>query len=166
MADNGSGPWIERGAEVLAGCDRTLVVIGAQAEKVRSILPSGVAVLENPDHAAGMGSSLRVGLTALERTPVVAVLVMLVDLPDVGPAVADRLLEHLDPEFPARTLVRAGYRGQPGHPVLIGRDHFAGVIAAAVGDRGARDYLATQRTRLIECGDLGGGRDVDRRDQL
>lgn len=58
-------------------------------------------------------------------------------------------------------LARACYHGEPGHPVLIGADHIAGVIAAATGDRGARDYLAGHATRLIECGDLASGRDRD-----
>jgi hypothetical protein len=45
--------------------------------------------------------------------------------------------------------------------VVIGRNHFAGVIASAHGDAGGRDYLATHATLLVECGDLGRGRDVD-----
>jgi nicotine blue oxidoreductase len=45
--------------------------------------------------------------------------------------------------------------------VLIGREHFAGVMAAAVGDRGARDYLASTAVVVVECGDLAGGADVD-----
>ena len=60
-------------------------------------------------------------------------------------------------------LARAAYDGVPGHPVLLGRDHWAGVNAAATGDRGARDYLATADVVLVECGDLASGRDVDSR---
>ena len=63
----------------------------------------------------------------------------LVDLPDVGADVVERLLAR---PVTATTLARASYDGTPGHPVLIGRDHWAGVIASAQGDRGARDYLA------------------------
>lgn len=58
-------------------------------------------------------------------------------------------------------LARAAYRGRPGHPVLIGSAHFTGVIEAASGDRGARDYLARHEVGLVECGDLAGGADVD-----
>ena len=60
-------------------------------------------------------------------------------------------------------LARAAYDGVPGHPVLLGRDHWAGVAAAATGDRGARDYLAAADVVLVECGDLASGRDVDSR---
>ncbi len=61
----------------------------------------------------------------------------------------------------AAVLARAAYEGRPGHPVLIGRDHWAGAREAAVGDRGARDYFETHPPVLIECGDLATGRDVD-----
>ena len=61
----------------------------------------------------------------------------------------------------AAGLWRAAYAAVPGHPVLIGRDHWAGVATSATGDRGARDYLATNQPLLVECGDLASGRDVD-----
>ena len=34
-------------------------------------------------------------------------------------------------------LVRATYLGCPGHPVLIGRNHWLGVLAATTADEGA-----------------------------
>ena len=88
---------------------------------------------------------------------------MLVDLPDVGPAVVRRLLTKAsDHESPlAAGLSRAAYQGRVGHPALIGRDHWAGVVAAARGDHGARTYFATHTPVLVECGDLATGRDVD-----
>jgi nicotine blue oxidoreductase len=103
-----------------------------------------------------MGASLRAGLAALEEGE--AALVHLVDLPDVTAAVVGRLLVA---PVGAATLRRAAYAGVPGHPVLLGRDHWAGVAATAVGDRGARDYLRTHRPELVECGDLATGADVD-----
>ena len=93
---------------------------------------------------------------SLPRTT--AALVTLVDLPDVGSDVVRRLL---DRPVSADTLARATYDGTPGHPVLIGRDHWAGVIESATGDRGARSYLGTHDVELVECGDLATGRDVD-----
>ncbi|MFC7504207.1 nucleotidyltransferase family protein, partial [Nocardioides sp. GCM10030258] len=59
------------------------------------------------------------------------------------------------------SLARATYDGRPGHPVLLGHDHWAAVAAGADGDRGARDYLATHPLELVECGDLATGHDVD-----
>jgi CTP:molybdopterin cytidylyltransferase MocA len=84
--------------------------------------------------------------------------VTLVDLPDVDARVVGRLLEL--PDEPA-VLARAAYDGTPGHPVLLGRDHWAGVAATAGGDQGARAYLRAREVLLVECGDLATGRDQD-----
>ena len=70
---------------------------------------------------------------------------------------------------PARgpgALVRSTYGGEPGHPVLIGRDHWAGVVETAAGDRGARTYFRTHEPLSCECGDLATGRDLDRPEDL
>lgn len=161
LADTGSGPWVLRALDSLAGLDPVVVVLGAAADQVAALLPPGVGTVRNQDHASGMGSSLRAGLGALAGRQFDAVLVTLVDLPDVDSAVVARLAELAAPSV----LARAGYHGQPGHPVLIGREHVAGVAESAIGDRGARDYLATHRTLLVECGDLATGIDVDTRSQ-
>jgi CTP:molybdopterin cytidylyltransferase MocA len=107
-----------------------------------------------------MGASLRAGLEALGPTDHDTALVSLVDLPDVDAAVVARLVAA---SHGRSDLARAAYDGVPGHPVLLGRDHWAGVVASATGDRGARDYLAANDVDLVECGDLATGVDVDQR---
>ena len=62
--------------------------------------------------------------------------------------------------------MRSTYDGEPGHPVLIGRDHWAGVVETAEGDRGARTYFRTHEPVACECGDLATGRDLDRPEDL
>ena len=105
----------------------------------------------------------RVALPGPALTPyLVGLLVMLVDTPDIGPDVVRRLAGHATPV----ALARAAYHGEPGHPVLIGREHWSGVAAQAVGDRGARDYLAAHDVHLVECADIGSGLDIDTPDQL
>ena len=100
------------------------------------------------------------GIAALAPTAHDAALVSLVDLTDVDAAVVARLAgSAAGPDV----LARASYDGVPGHPVLIGRDHWAGVVETATGDRGARDYLASHEVALVECGDLATGVDVDTR---
>lgn len=162
MVDTGDGPWVRRALGTLDGTDRQWVVVGAAAEEVAAILPPDVLVVANREHVTGMGSSLRAGLAALDADPSVdAAVIMLVDLPDVPAAAVARVMAAVPASGPRSALARATYQGIPGHPVLIGRDHFAGVIAAAVGDRGARDYLASTAVVVVECGDLAGGADVD-----
>lgn len=178
LADDGPGttPWVLRAARVLldGGCGDVLVVTGAAADEVEKLV-AGMA-----DHRVtstrcgtweqGMGESLRAGLTALVtrgRTVPVQALVHLVDLPDVGPEVVARLLA-AQPTGTAGAggdaLVRAAYQGVPGHPVLLGQDHWQPVLDVARGDAGARAYLRRAAPTLVECGDLATGTDVDVRD--
>lgn len=160
LRDASGTPFVTRALEVLraGGCDGVTVVVGAAADEVRALL-TGADVVVAEDWAQGMGASLRTGLHAPSLDGADAALVCLVDLPDVGAEVVGRLLAHR-PVGPA-TLARAAYDGVPGHPVLLGREHWAGVSGAASGDRGARDYLRRHPPELVECGDLATGRDVD-----
>lgn len=142
------------------GCESVVVVLGASAEEAGALLLGydvGVVVAEH--WAEGMGASLRSGLAGLDASWAAA-LVTLVDLPDVGADVVRRML---DRPVGSETLARAAYDGTPGHPVLLGRAHWAGVIESATGDRGARTYLGQREVELVECGDLASGRDVDSR---
>jgi nicotine blue oxidoreductase len=160
------GGWLRRALAALVdgGCEPVRVVLGAGADEAVRLLPSPELAVVAADWDAGMSASLRAGLAALARLvpddvpEPSAVLVHLVDLPDVGADVVRRLAEHA-----ARAAVaRAAYRGTPGHPVLIGRDHWAAVASVATGDHGARDWLAARpELRLVECSDLASGRDID-----
>lgn len=150
--------WLARALGSLAGCDDVVVVLGAEAAAARALLPPGADHVVADDWAEGMGASLRAGLRHLAAGGATRCVVTLVDLPDVGPEVVARLLA--EPED-AAVLARAAYDGTPGHPVLLGRDHWAGVAATAEGDQGARAYLRGREVTLVECGDLATGRDQD-----
>lgn len=163
--------WLARSVRAMrtAGCDPVYVVIGAAADEVRRAAPAGVEVVVANGWAEGMGASLRAGLLAMQSAAgasgqaATAAVVMLVDTPDVTAAVVRRVLAA---GASPRALGRSSYHGNLGHPVVIGRDHWAGVIAAAAGDRGARDYLADHQVTLVECGDLGSGVDIDLPEEL
>lgn len=151
--------WLARSVRVLrdGGCDDVTVVLGAAAEEARALLGPTERVVVAPEWEAGMGASLRAGLTALATDGADAALVHLVDLPDVGAAVIARV----GALGSRAALARASYDGVPGHPVLLGHDHWAGAAETAVGDQGARAYLRGRDVTLVECGDLATGRDVD-----
>jgi nicotine blue oxidoreductase len=154
--------WVVRTSRLLtdAGCSPVAAVIGAAAGTVRVALAGEpVRIIEATDWPDGMGASLRAGLAAMSswNESVEAVVVVPVDLPGLTAAAVGRVLEQASPD----ALVRATYRGAPGHPVLIGRVHWPGVIASAHGDEGARRYLSDHRAKLVECADLAGGDDVD-----
>ncbi|MEW2113889.1 nucleotidyltransferase family protein [Streptomyces sp. NPDC005474] len=144
-----------------AGCTPVHVVLGARADDVRerAALP-GCVLVDNPEWATGMGSSLRAGLASLRGTEAHAALVSLVDQPGVGPEAMSRVLAAYTSE---ESLAAASYDGTRGHPVLFGAAHWAGVAAGAVGDQGARDYLRAHggTITLVECGDVAQPYDID-----
>lgn len=158
----GSGLLVEHAAATLAdaGCDPVITVLGAAADEVRSRARLPGLLVDNPDWAEGMGSSLRVGLNALGDSD--AVIVLTVDTPGITANAIRRLITLAAPG----ALARATYDGVPGHPVLIGRDHWRGVAEVADGDTGARPYLARNRVTDVPCADIADGADADRPEDL
>lgn len=154
--------WLLRSIASLRPCAGVTVVLGAEAERAARLLPPSVDLVVAGDWEQGMGASLRAGLGGIDEE-YDAALVSLVDLPDVTSAVVARVLGGASGPG---ALARATYGGTPGHPVLLGRDHWAGVTEVADGDKGARDYLTTAAATggliAVECGDLATGEDVDR----
>ncbi|KQX12457.1 4-diphosphocytidyl-2C-methyl-D-erythritol synthase [Streptomyces sp. Root431] len=158
-------PLVENAVRVLreGGCEVVHVVLGAAAGTVRerAELP-GCVLVENPEWAEGMGSSLRAGLASLAADPrgVDAALVFLVDQPGIGAAAVARVRA----AYRSRdSLAAASYGGERGHPVLFGAGHWAGITEGAVGDRGARDYLAAHRDAItpVDCSDVAEPYDID-----
>jgi nicotine blue oxidoreductase len=148
---------VDRAVRVLqeAGCAPVYVVAGAAPLQV-----AGATVVTNPHWASGMGSSLRRGLAGVAEP---AVVVMVVDTPGIGPDVVRRLVAaHRD----GAAVAVATYSGQPRNPVLLGREHWDGVACLAVGDVGARGFLAAHPALVtrVECGDVGDPTDVDTSD--
>jgi len=143
-----------------AVCDPVLVVLGAQAVDVwqRADL-EGATVLANRDWETGMASSLRTGLDGLRGWPgrVDAALVTLVDMPGMTPEALGRVAALAAPD----ALAVAAYDGVRGHPVLLGREHWAGVAETATGDEGARRYLAAHDVTEVDCTGLADPLDLD-----
>jgi CTP:molybdopterin cytidylyltransferase MocA len=141
-------------------CDPVLVVLGAQAVDVwRQADLGGATVLANKDWESGMASSLRAGLDGLRAWPgrIDAALVLLVDMPGMTSEALTLLASHAAPD----ALAVATYDGLRGHPVLIGREHWAGVAESATGDEGARRYLAEHEVTEVDCTGLADPADLD-----
>ncbi|MFR9776309.1 NTP transferase domain-containing protein [Micromonospora sp. MS34] len=154
---------VERSVAVLrqARCSPIVVVLGAAAGEIRARADlDGVIAVDNSLWETGMGSSLRAGLAALADTDATATVVLLVDMPGVTAAAVRRVAA----DAGRANLVVAGYgQKRAGHPVLLGRDHWAGVGLLAVGDVGARAYLQANRAavRVVPCADVADDRDLD-----
>jgi nicotine blue oxidoreductase len=159
VARVGGERLVDRAVRALrvGGVDSVYVVQGA----VDLDVPDA-RVLDNPDWASGLGSSLRCGLDAVAGD---AVLVMLVDTPGVGGEVVRRMVDAF--RAGARAAV-ATYGGAPGNPALIAREHWADVAGLAVGDVGARAFIALhpELVHQVECGDVGSPDDLDTPEDL
>jgi len=122
------------------GLSDVVVVLGHQAREITSAieLPPGARTIVNPDYASGQGSSLRAGLAAM--TPdTTAALVLVGDQPGIPPEALRTVLDL------RRTcllpVIRASYRGDPGHPVLLDRSIWP-TLASGADDAGARAWMS------------------------
>lgn len=161
MRDESGEPWLTHATTLLhgAGCDRVVVVFGARAEEALPLVPDGIETVIAEKWRDGMAESLKCGLSVADGT---AAVITLVDLPDLPASVVERVLG--DPgSITGDTLRQATFVTRPGHPVVVGRNHWAPLIAQLSGDRGARAYLSGASVTEIECGDLFDGHDVDYR---
>jgi CTP:molybdopterin cytidylyltransferase MocA len=155
------GQWLNRAVHALAigGCGEVLVAMGARIVEP----PAGSSALEVPRWADGLGETVRVAIAEGRRRPGLRAMVLhVVDTPDVGPEVVARVIAAAGPSTAA--LARAVYEGRPGHPVCVGADHLGALAATLTGDVGAGPYLAARHVEVVtvECGDLATGVDIDR----
>ncbi|MEP7762790.1 nucleotidyltransferase family protein [Sanguibacter sp. 25GB23B1] len=169
LLDTDGESWLELAVSVLesAGCGPVLVTLGAEADAARPLVPPAASVVEVTAWESGMGESLRQGLDAVGRLvpDADAVVVTLVDLPRLRAGAVARVVDAGGARGARRTaLVQAHYDGRPGHPVLIGREHWAPLRDTLHGDAGARGYLRAHAALAVDCTDLGGGDDVDTRE--
>ena len=172
---HGGRPLVEHVAGVLAagGCDTVVVVLGAQADRVRAEawldLPA-VRVVVNHAWATGMASSLQAGMAAAldpaAGTAAARVLVAHVDQPGVTPADVERLLAAHRPGrvTASRWAAAAGpAEGRPrwSHPLVLDAALAAPAAASAAGDAGARQFLRAHADLVDVVTHPGDGRDVD-----
>jgi CTP:molybdopterin cytidylyltransferase MocA len=152
---------VDRGVALLRDGGTAPVVVVTGAVDVPLL---GVITVHNPDWRTGMGSSLAAGLGAVPDSCAAAV-IALVDQPLVGPDTVRRLIAAY--QCGAR-IAAACYDGKLRNPVLLARDEWAGVLALATGDVGARPYLHAHPDRVtaVECGDIGRPDDVDTPEDL
>ena len=135
--------------------ERVVVVLGAKATQIlASVDFMGAEPLVCADWHEGQSASLRRGVEELAAAE--KVIVTLGDEPLITAQVVARFVDE-----PAGA--RAAYDGRPGHPVSLKPGQMK-AIRALRGDKGARDLLGG--IRLIECGHLCSGRDVDTPEDL
>ncbi|MDJ0338916.1 nucleotidyltransferase family protein [Cryobacterium sp. PH31-O1] len=177
VRDSAGRSWLRNAVDVLtaSGCSPVIVVLGARGAEAAALLEAGengpsasVLVVQAADWADGLSASLRAGLRcALAQPGVETIAIIPVDVPDLNAATVSRVIgarvigTRMIGAITASTLRQARFAGKPGHPVVIGRAHWAALIETAAGDTGAGAYLRAHEVEAVECGDLSSGRDVD-----
>jgi len=146
------------------GVTRIAVVLGHHADEIRRAVDlSDVLVVVNEAYRQGQTSSLQAGLRALdsrEGPSLEAIVFCLVD----HPAVSAEVIQTLVATFRASgsPVVIPTYKGQRGHPVLIGHALFGELLALSPA-AGANTVIRKYRdaTQFVEVNDMGILIDVD-----
>jgi len=139
-----------------ARCSPVIVVLGAQAERIRDGAGRTAEFVVNPDYTRGMTSSLQCGLRVLGGDPK-GVLFTLVDHPAVMPATLDQLLTE-----PHSRLRVPRYQRRRGHPIWFARDLIPEFLAIPE-DGAARDVVRAHaaETEWVDLDDPGIVADID-----
>ncbi len=128
--------------------DHMIVATGHEQEKVVAELAEfKISVSHNADFPNGLSTSLR---TALAKVPTDchAVLICLGDMPFVGDALIDSLIDAFDPQAQQNICVPT-YCGKRGNPVLWDRRYIQEMMEVR-GDVGAKHMIGDYEEFVIE----------------
>jgi molybdenum cofactor cytidylyltransferase len=117
-----------------------------------------VTVIDNPDYASGMASSLTSGFASVEASGADGVLVMLADMPALTSGDLDRLIAAFR-EANGAAIVRAVSKGRRGNPVILPRSMNDAVLRLE-GDVGARHLIETSALPVIDV-EIGNAAQID-----
>ena len=137
-------------------CQQVIVVLGAEAERIRAGAHRPADFVLNTEYRTGMTGSLQCGLRAL-AAEAEGVLFTLVDHPAVLPATLDALLAE------PRPLLRVPrYQGKRGHPVWFRRE-LSDQFLALGPEQAARDVVHAHaaQTEFLDLEDAGITADID-----
>jgi molybdenum cofactor cytidylyltransferase len=128
-----------------AGCAPVVVVLGASAAQIASVLAGlPVSIIEHPNWSHGLGSSIAVGVKhATSITPDLdAAILLACDQPFVNAVMLGQLIQmHLENKKP---IVASAYAETLGVPALFDRSCFADLLQLT-GDSGAKKIILHRR---------------------
>jgi molybdenum cofactor cytidylyltransferase len=153
-------------ALVAAGCEPVIVVLGADAARLRDELAGlDVRVAVNEGWTGGIATSIRRGVETLLdlEADADALLLAPCDQPRLTGEVLRRLIAAHDGS--AEGCVACAYAGTVGVPALFGSAWFDR-LARLAGDRGAKALLLDAGDRLVRVPWPDGAVDVDRPSDL
>ena len=144
---------------LVAALPRVLGVVRPRDVALRAALEdTGAQVILCERAHEGMGVTLASATAAMPDAD--GWVVALADMPWISPATVAAIATRVRD---GASIVAPQHRGQRGHPVGFGREHYAALIGLT-GDEGARGLLAERRAslELLDVDDPGVLLDVDR----
>jgi len=130
-----------------AGLDPVLVIVGHEGERARAELAGlPCTAVENPDHARGINTSLRAGITAVPADCGAAV-VLLADMPFVTAGMVRALVERF--RSGDAPLVLSVYGDVLAPPTLYGRELFP-ELGALEGEGCGKRVMKRHRAEALE----------------
>lgn len=145
-----------------AGSSPIVVVLGAEAARIRAVCPLHRAhIVLNDRWREGMASSIRAGIAALIKlaqpqppNALAGALLLTCDQPAVTP-------DHLRALAASGDLTASAYAGRRGVPAYFPAPSFA-ALTQLIGDSGARDLLLAARAIPLPLGEF----DIDTPESL
>ncbi len=168
MEPVGGRPMIRGAVEaaLASTAETVIVVVGHDADRIRGVLDGlAVTIVDNPNYAQGLSTSLRAGLGAVPAG-MDGALVCLGDMPLVSARHLDKLIAAFKPEA-GRGICVPVVDGKRGNPVLFATAYFD-EMREVQGDTGARHLIGQHAEAVceVEMGDRAVLTDVDTPDNL
>jgi len=144
-----------------SGCENVVLVLGANAEAIQNTLTDqAVPVIYNPDWEEGMASSIRLGLTELQKQlpGLTSAILMLCDQPFAEAAIINQLIQKKSAT--QKSIIASAYDGTIGSPALFDKVHFDELLQLT-GNEGAKKLLIKYADEVATIPFLLGAIDID-----
>jgi molybdenum cofactor cytidylyltransferase len=138
-----------------------IVVLGANAEVIKNdITNQGVTIIHNKDWEEGMASSIRAGITELQKLSpdIDDAILMLCDQPFVNVALLNNLM--LNKQQTSTPIIACAYNNTVGPPALFDKTYFNALLSLK-GQEGAKKLLMKYRDKVFTIPFDKGAIDID-----
>jgi molybdenum cofactor cytidylyltransferase len=145
---------------VNSGCQPIILVLGANNESIVSLIDeTRVKIVYNADWQEGMSSSIRIGITELQKTNYTdSAIIMLCDQPFVDAALIDKI-QHQHSQT-QKGIIACAYNNTLGVPVLFAQKYFAELLLLK-GNEGAKKLLGIYADDISSVDFPKGAVDID-----
>lgn len=136
-----------------------MIVLGANAEKIKKQLPNQVKNILNKDWESGMGTSIAKGIAAFEQSADLdRVLIMLVDQPLIDVQYLQKLIDNANQNL--NNIVATTYKNNAGVPALFPKKYFS-ELKLLNADYGAKHLMRKLEENLTLVDSNGKAADLD-----